>query len=401
MAEELTISLLYRTTSIVTKYDSITKITGENFNVFNVLGMGSSEVKLHSALIAELINPNGKHGQGVVFLNHFLKTLQEESLYDGTDKIFHKGTEVDLTVEVEKWIGEIKNENTQGGYIDIVITTTKTKESIIIENKIYANDQIGQLRRYHNYNKKAILIYLTLNGRNATDETTFNDRYPENKITPICISYKTIIIKWLDKCRKDAVNLPILRETITQYIYLLKQLTHQTTNHNMKNEIVDMIAQNSEFIRSSQQIWDNQDAIKLKIIRNLMDDLRDRASKEGWHFGIAENSGIVGKDDTGFGFLLGNKPYWIYYYFRDNYDNLEVGIEWAPNQTKDEDLRDKIREHFWDFEYGPKLAVEDWIWGCKFHPWSKTTWAEKQSIIPSKIIETTEIFRERLNIFNP
>lgn len=73
----MTISLLHRTSAIIAKYDSIANITGENFNVFNVLGMGSSEVKLHSALISELINPKGKHGQGMVFLNHFLKKLQE------------------------------------------------------------------------------------------------------------------------------------------------------------------------------------------------------------------------------------------------------------------------------------------------------------------------------------
>lgn len=30
---------------------------GENFNVFNVLGLWSEEVKLHSAMLAELLNP--------------------------------------------------------------------------------------------------------------------------------------------------------------------------------------------------------------------------------------------------------------------------------------------------------------------------------------------------------
>ena len=37
---------------------------GENFNVFKVLGLTTSEVRLHSALIAELLNPNGDHGLG-------------------------------------------------------------------------------------------------------------------------------------------------------------------------------------------------------------------------------------------------------------------------------------------------------------------------------------------------
>ena len=34
---------------------------GENFNIFKVLGLSSSEVRLHSAFLAELLNPNGDH----------------------------------------------------------------------------------------------------------------------------------------------------------------------------------------------------------------------------------------------------------------------------------------------------------------------------------------------------
>lgn len=76
----------------------------------------------------------------------------------------------------------------------------------------------------------------------------------------------------------------------------------------MKDEIAGMIAQNSEFIRSAEEIWANQDAIKLQIIRNLMDKLKADASNAGLHFDITENSGTLGKDDTGFGFQLENKP---------------------------------------------------------------------------------------------
>lgn len=400
MIQESTITLLHKTSATITKYDSIAKVTGENFNVFNVLGMGASEVRLHSALLAELINPKGKHGQGIIFFNHFLQTLEEVTLSNDITERLAKFTNNEIDVEVERWTGYILNEYSEGGYIDILITT-KTGDAIIIENKIYANDQKGQLRRYHNYNKKAVLIYLTLDGKEASKETTFNDKYPDEIITPICVSYKNFVIAWLEKCKNNAVNHPLVRETITQYIYLLKQLTHQTTNHNMKKEIVDMVAQNSEFIRSAQEIWDNQEAIKLQIIRNLTDELKRYANISGWHFDTTENSGTLGKDDTGFGFKIYNKPYWVYYYFRGNYDNLEVGIDWAPNQNKDEVLRDKLRNHFQDFEYGSKLTFDDWIWGSKFQPWSKASWAEVQSVVPPEIIETTKIFLNKLESFKP
>ena len=69
MLQDSTITLLQKTVNIVDKYESMAVLTGERFNVFNVLGMGSSEVKLHSALIAELLNPKGKHSLGELFLN--------------------------------------------------------------------------------------------------------------------------------------------------------------------------------------------------------------------------------------------------------------------------------------------------------------------------------------------
>lgn len=394
-----TVSLLNKISATIKKFDSIAEKTGENFNIFNILEMGASEVNLHSALIAELINPKGKHGLGFTFFNHFLQTIEELYLSEVNTGHFAKFYNNEIDVEVEKWIGNIRNEYAEGGYIDIIITTKKG-DAIIIENKIYARDQKSQLRRYHNYKKKALLFYLTLDGKEPSNETTFNDKYLEDIITPITISYKSFVIAWLDKCKNDAINRPLVRETITQYIYLLKQLTHQTTNHNMKKEIVDMVAKNPAFIQSAQEIWDNQDAIKQQIIKNLIDELKKIANTLGWDFDTNEKSGALGKDETGFGFKIGNKPYWVYYYFNGNYEILEVGVDWVLNQKEDDVLRYKLRNHFQDFEYGNKQPIEGWIWGTSFQPWSKASWADVQLIMPNEIIKTTKIFFKKLESFN-
>lgn len=37
---------------------------GELFNIFNVLDLRTNEVRIHSAFIAELLNPDGNHGLG-------------------------------------------------------------------------------------------------------------------------------------------------------------------------------------------------------------------------------------------------------------------------------------------------------------------------------------------------
>ena len=71
-----TLRQLHKEISMIKKHhDEMRRLSGEGFNVFEVLGLESSEVGLHSRLIAELINPNGSHGQGNVFLKLFLDEI--------------------------------------------------------------------------------------------------------------------------------------------------------------------------------------------------------------------------------------------------------------------------------------------------------------------------------------
>ena len=51
------------------------KKRGEHFNIFEILGIKTSEVRLHSAIIAELLNPNGNHGLGDKFLKAFIADI--------------------------------------------------------------------------------------------------------------------------------------------------------------------------------------------------------------------------------------------------------------------------------------------------------------------------------------
>jgi hypothetical protein len=52
--------------------EALLRATGEQFNVFNILGIGHYEVKTHSPMLGELLNPKGRHGQGAMFLRLFL-----------------------------------------------------------------------------------------------------------------------------------------------------------------------------------------------------------------------------------------------------------------------------------------------------------------------------------------
>ena len=147
---------------------------GEYFNVFEILGVQTSEVRLHSAIIAELLNPEGSHGLGEKFLNAFINDVISKQTSFKIDL-------ASTSVKIEYPIGTKSEDKTEGGRIDLLIQD-KYKQTIIIENKIYAKDQESQLLRYNNFaskteqlsNEQYIIFYLTLEGEQATDYSLGN-----------------------------------------------------------------------------------------------------------------------------------------------------------------------------------------------------------------------------------
>ncbi|MBX7243353.1 MAG: hypothetical protein K1X92_16560, partial [Bacteroidia bacterium] len=86
----------------------------------------------------------------------------------------------------------------------------------------------------------------------------------------------------LESCKKEAVNYPILRETITQYIHLLKFLTNQTTNQIMNNEIVDGIFASEEKLNAYLELISNTGVkhdVYNRIYAKFKTDLEEVASR--------------------------------------------------------------------------------------------------------------------------
>lgn len=252
-------SLLKEITAIRKLYEKLEELNGDKFNIFNILGLTTNEVRTHSAFLGEILNPKGTHSFKDAFLKELLLKLEIRD-FDSSS----------ANVQVEKHVGFFNEEKTEGGYIDILITD-KNNKSIIIENKVYAGDQENQLLRYFNYGKKYCksftLIYLTLDGKRASDfsvNTLSESDY-------ICISYSDDIINWLTRCREIAVNQPVLRETFNQYIHLLKQLTDQTINTQMKDAIVNKIVSDEDNLRSFFEI--NNSDIEKEVRKNVIQRL--------------------------------------------------------------------------------------------------------------------------------
>ena len=254
------------------KYEEIDKISGSNFNIFKIIEVESDEVRLHSAFIAELLNPKGSHGLGDTLLKLFLSQVKIQIPFDIQS----------AKVEIEKYIG--KTTDFEGGRLDIAIYD-RNRSYIIIENKIYAGDQNKQLLRYFNfkcYQKQ--LFYLTLNGNEPDESSKVNLELNKDYFL---LSYKTDISLWLKLCKKEAVNHPLLRETIEQYLNLIKYLTGQNMNEKMNNEITDLILSSNTNLEQAVILEKTMNNIKAKVQllfwadleENLKSHLKDKSFK--------------------------------------------------------------------------------------------------------------------------
>ena len=283
---------------------------GDCFNIFNTLGLRSNEVRLHSAFLAELLNPNGNHGLKDAMLKEFLVAIGLKR-----DYISKCNTGI-----VERDIG--RRTETTGGRIDIILEDGE--HAIIIENKIYATDQHHQLLRYNNYGKQRFpkgfkLIYLTLDGREAS-----KDSLGDNEIDYHCISYKEHILNWLSTCAMLAYDKPLVREIISQYITLIKQLTGQDMNKDSSDKIVDLAINNMEAVVA---LMDNRAEISSKLRTEfIFKPLNEFAVKMGMEFKSIKE----GNEGPALKFRM---PQWSHYIVitrddgRDSdWKNLYIGI---------------------------------------------------------------------------
>ena len=263
-------SILDEVRVLKAKYDERAEVTGENFNVFSILDRESDEVKTHSAIIAELLNPQGSHSQGPLFLKLFLekllKKLQEGKKTQEELKQLQGEMEQIKENEFDKFKVEVetskKNRNGEAlGRIDILVESDDV--CIVIENKIYAEDQKRQLGRYYEYaldtGKKRGIIYLTLLGDEPGEFTLYGkpeEFYGEDKIplcrklpedTVVCLSYKEFIITWVNDCIKEVVRIPQIRETLHQYQMLLKELTGQPIDRRYAMALKDILLEDKNF----------------------------------------------------------------------------------------------------------------------------------------------------------
>ena len=268
-------NLLNQVSIIGKKNTEILDATGGRFNMFRICGVNHYE-NTHSAILTEFLNPKGTHGLKSKLLECFIKTLGENFTING------------FNCENARIYTEY---STPEGRIYILIEDEKRKKAIIIENKIYANDQLNQLKRYDSYAKNTYpkgnyqILYLTLDGKEATEQSGEGVSY-------LTISYEENIINWLEKCVAIASRFPIVRETIIQYINHLKELTHQDMNNKNKEEITEVLSK-IENLKAAKIIYQNYLATFDSIIKKHFNPKMEEFAKQNgleYHYEKSEEA---------------------------------------------------------------------------------------------------------------
>ncbi len=250
---------------------------GEYFNVFNTIGLRTEEVRLHSALIAELLNPNGMHGLSNLFLQIFLERL-------GLPRDYVKEAKGKIT---ERCIGP--KTKTEGGRIDIIVEDGN--HAVIIENKIYAEDQENQLLRYYNYGKKQfgdnfILIYLTLDGGEPEENSLGKKDIPFE-----LMSYKNDIVEWLGECIESSKVTPLANAVIIQYRELIKQITNNDMETKYKEQLLSTMVKPDNAIVMSELLEIEDEWLPRILEIYIWEPLKEYAVSNNMKIGIDLDSG--------------------------------------------------------------------------------------------------------------
>ena len=348
-------TLLHQVAIINKKNEEILDATGGRFNIFQICGVNHYE-NTHSAILAEFLNPNGSHGLSSKLLDCFFDTLGELFIIQNFNSEKSR-------VRVEH--------STEEGRIDILIEDNR-KNVIIIENKIYANDQPEQLKRYNRYAQKNYkeyqIFYLTLFGEKATKQSGEGVNY-------LPISHKEHVINWLEKCVAIASRYPIVRETIIQYINHLKQLTNQDMDTRNKEEIVGILS-NVENLKAAKSIYLNYTStFNLLIEKYFNPKMEDFARNESlqYCFDRAEESFVL--------FRISNSnwqdKYWIAFTIENNRcyygltNNLDATVNYRMSIEERKIIHESLQKlgvesrkesDWWPFyAYYNNLNLETWI----------------------------------------
>ena len=219
-----------------------------DFNVFSVLRSSSDEVNLHSRFLHALLDYREQRNN------------KRENLCDFLRNVVGVGDFKPANVTVGREVNSI----------DLLIANRH--QAVVVENKIRAGDQDQQLVGYHQklisqgYDESAItLVYLTPDGQDPSEQSIGDLRCKT-------ISYRNDLPEWLEGCQRRAFDNPALRESIAQYLQLIRTITGTDYSGTYMKELTNLCLTDDNMVLVhdlSQALID----AKVKLVVDLWSDI--------------------------------------------------------------------------------------------------------------------------------
>lgn len=257
-----------------------------DYNIFTLFHGFSDEVNLHSNFIASLLDPNGDHYKGDLFLKLFLEMcgIDDFSIDTSGATVFKEFKHIDIYI-------------------------SDGKKHIILENKVYAKDQPTQIARYikaiQNEGAKEsdrvkdediYVLYLhpdgelpkenSLGGYKLNKDNTKLEK-DGSSINFKVISYGNEILSWIDRCKNEVSNITDLNVFLSQYKDVIEMIYDRYKRID-KMETAKFVEIFKENYTAVSEIANNYQEMRKKIIdgffKNVKDilenDLKDKYSIE-------------------------------------------------------------------------------------------------------------------------
>lgn len=269
---------------LLTKIDDMIKnkssIYGKpqaEYNIFQTLGVSVKEV-IMCRFLADLLNPEGQHHCGILFLKTFLTNVLPDviraDLLNDT-LLNHTVVETEYTINDSEAIMECDKRR-----IDIVIYNSRF--FIPIEVKIFAGEQKAQCYDYYEYALKkhsdATLVYLTgfgkFPGKYSRKASNGGKIVQKKKIK--CISWAEDIYDWLTDLLPQIAE--PAKTTVIQYIDAVQAIADKGA-HEMKEDSAELLIKSTDFFHAGLQIEKSMRTAKVKLIRMVFDDFREEMGK--------------------------------------------------------------------------------------------------------------------------
>lgn len=259
-----------------------------DYNIFTTLLQISDEVRLHSKFIHSLIDPDGLHYQGTLFLELFLEQLNLSYFFEDLDMCF------------------VKRE-----YENIDLYISDGQKHIIIENKVFAGEQTAQVQRYidlikefnqveEEFNDNLVVVYLTLDGHSPSHDS-LNDFSLENQYLIrseecyrfIPITYGMNIKNWVENCLSEVSNITNLSNDLSAYHKVILMLYNNYQGKVMTlKEYISKRDNSHEIFRliksiSKEYIELRQDLIK-EFLDKVLTQIAGELSGSSWYLDIVD-----------------------------------------------------------------------------------------------------------------